>query len=68
MHKCKNCGSITRSKKVHTQYNKNDDPKTGIVEVYECQSCGYTETIYYAFEGTEGRTADRTFIYRDRRK
>ena len=67
MHRCKNCGSTAQFKKVHYQYNEYDDPKIGIVEVYECQGCGYTENIYYAFGCAEGRTADSTIIYRDRR-
>ena len=46
----------------------NDDIKKGIVEVYECQGCGYTENFYYTFDYAEGRMADRTLIYSDRRK
>ena len=67
MIRCKDCGSTAQFKKVHTQYNKDNDNKTGIVEVYECQSCGYTENIYYTFDNAEGRTAYGTVIYRDRR-
>ncbi len=67
MHRCKNCGSTAQFKKVHRQY-VNDDIKKGIVEVYECQGCGYTENFYYTFDCAEGRTADRVLIYSDRRK
>ena len=67
MPRCKNCGSTAQFKKVLVQYVDND-VKKGIVEVYECQGCGYTETTYYTFDCAEGRTADRTLIYRDRRK
>ena len=67
MNKCKNCGSTAQFKKVHVQYVDND-LKKGIVEVYECQGCGYTENMLYAFDCAEGRTADRVLIYSDRRK
>ena len=63
MNKCKNCGSTAQFKLVLTEYLTES-----LVELYECQGCGYTENIYYLFECAEGHTADGTFIYRDRRK
>lgn len=67
MNRCKNCGSTAQFKRVLTQHIENEIKK-GMIEVYECQGCGYTENIYYAFECAEGRTAEGTLIYKDRRK
>ena len=63
MNKCKNCGSTAQFKLVSTEHLTNS-----LVEVYECQGCGYIENTYYTYECTEGCTPDYTFIYRDRRK
>ena len=63
MNKCKNCGSTAQFKRVLSQHVADF-----IVEVYECQGCGYTENVCYAFDSAEGRTADNTLIYTDRRK
>ena len=63
MNKCKNCGSTAQFKLVLTEHLTKS-----LIEVYECQGCGYTENIYYTYDGAEGRTTDRTLIYRDRRK
>ena len=67
MNICKNCGSSAQFKRVLIQHVENEI-KRGVIEVYECQGCGYTENVYYAFESAEGRTSNNTLIYSDRRK
>jgi MinD superfamily P-loop ATPase len=67
MNKCKNCGSTAQFKRVLLDHN-TDSLFDSIVEVWECQGCGYTENICYTFYGAIGKTADGTVIFKDRSK
>ena len=58
MNRCKNCGSTAQFKMVYSNHMYNR-----ILEVYECQGCGYTENIQYTFECAQGRTAEGKIIY-----
>ena len=68
MSNCKNCGSTAQFKKVRMHYIEAEaEARQGLLEVYKCQGCGYTENVCYVFDSAEGRTADNTLIYTDRR-
>ena len=58
MSRCKNCGSTAQFKIVYSNHILD-----GILEVYECQGCGYTENIQYTFECAQGRTAEGVIVY-----
>ena len=59
MNNCKNCGSTAQFKRVLIQHAED-----GILEVYECCGCGYTENIFYKFTYAEGKNAEGTLIFR----
>ena len=58
MNYCKNCGSTAQFKTVYSR-----SMIESILKVYECQGCGYTETVQYALECAQGITAEGVIIY-----
>ena len=58
MNNCKNCGSTAQFKMVYSNHMLDS-----IIEVYECQGCGYTENVQYTLECVQGRTAEGIIIY-----